>query len=240
MNKPATIGASILLCAALVSCKTSKILSANFESDAVGSPPATNLPGDPAGDVIQFDPGLTPQLAVVNSATAGEKALNFRNMTVAIPSGHNRWLNFRGISTNLVETLWFVYNAKNTSATSNVLIDVSDGSGHLMARMRIQSSGDVGLATNILDNYSNVIGNVGSGSHTIIFTVMPSTLKYNVSIYPSSGPVITAENKPMITENALEFANPAHPSVSFQHESTSGSGGHQYIIESVSISRKKP
>jgi hypothetical protein len=62
---------------------------------------------------------------------------------------------------------------------STIHIDVDDGGASLMARMRISPNGDVGLATNLWDNYSNIIGNVGSETHTIVFTASPSTLKYN-------------------------------------------------------------
>ena len=229
---------TVVLSSVLFSCKSSRILSANFESDVVGNPPATNPAGAPAGDVIQYNPALTPQLEVQNSATAGEKALHLKNTTVAL-GAHNRWVNFRGISTNLVNTLWFNYTARNTSPSGNVLVDLSDGEGHLIARMRISSNGDVHLAKNILDVYTDHIGSVGTGAHTVIFTVMPSALKYNVTIFPVSGSAVTAENKPMITDNALEFANPAHPTLSFSHQSMSA-GNHQYVIETASISRKEP
>ena len=120
-----------------------------------------------------------------------------------------------------------------------MLIDVSDGHVQLIARMRISADGDVGLAKNIQDNYTNVIGNVGSGVHTVVFTVTTSALKYNVTIFPESGPAITAENNPMITDNPLSFNNPAHPTLSFLHEGSIPTGN-SYAIGSVSISRKKP
>ena len=120
---------------------------------------------------------------------------------------------------------------------ATVLIDVSDGHVHVMARMRIKSDGEVGLATSINDHYSDVIGNLGSGVHTVLFTTFPGTLRYNVSIIQESGPTITASNKPMITDNVLSFANPAHPMLSFLH---SGSLGNTYAIGSVSISRREP
>jgi hypothetical protein len=221
-----------------VSCKSSKILSAGFESDVLNQPPATNLAGDPSGDVIQFVPELASQLSVENSSDAGKKAMHLMNVPVSV-GGHSKWISFRGISTNLVETLWFTYAAKNNNPAGHVMIDVSDGAGHLLARMRIHSNGDIRLAKNILDDYTDLIGNIGQNAHTVVFTTSPSSLKYNVTVFQTGGSAITAENKPMITTNALEFANPAHPTISFSHAST-GSGNHHYIIESVSISRKKP
>lgn len=238
MKKIFTYGLAAILALAFFSCKSSRILYANFENDAVGGPPATDLAGEPAGDMIQYNPGLVSQLVVQQSGTGNERALNFRNTTVAL-NAHNRWVSFRGVSTNLVNTLWFVYTATNTSPSGNVLIDLADGGGHLIARMRIRPNGEVALARNMLDTYTDNIGNVGTGLHTVIFTVMPGDLKYNVTIFPKTGQAFTAEAKPMITENTLEFANPARPTISFSHESMSN-GDHHYLIESVSISKKKP
>jgi hypothetical protein len=222
-----------------MSCKSSKILSASFEGDAINNPPNKTLPGDPTGDEITYHTAMEPQLKVQNSTIAGSKSLHFTNVAISNPSGHQRWLSFRGVSTDLTQTIWFTHTGQNTGASHDVLIDVSDGHGHLIARMRIKTNGEVGLAKNITDDYTDVLGNIGSEVHTIIFTVSASTLKYNVTIFKTSGPTITAENKPMITENALSFNNPAHPTISFQHSEQPGSG-HTYAIGSVSISRKQP
>lgn len=222
------------------SCKSSKILSATFESDAINNPPAMNIPGDPSGDVIQYNPAIEEQLRVQNSETPGEKALHFINAPVSgSVSGHQRWLGFRGVGTDLTKTIWFTHTAKNVGATNDLLIDVSDGYGHLVARMRIKPNGEVGLAKNMLDLYTDVIGTLAGGGHTIVFTVNASQLKYNVTIFQKTGGAITATDKPMITENALSFANPAHPTISFQH--TNGPNtNHKYIIESVLISKEEP
>ena len=68
---------AIMICAVMWSCKSSAILTASFESDAINSAPATDLPGDPSGDVIQFHADMTPQLKVQSSTIAGSKALHF-------------------------------------------------------------------------------------------------------------------------------------------------------------------
>ncbi len=222
-----------------VGCLTascSEILTATFEDDAINSPPATDLPGSPRGDIIQFNPVMQPQLKVQNSDISGSKALHYTHVSIEDPPPvSDQWLSFRGIGTDLTETLWFRHTAENMGAT--ILIDLSDGHVHLMARMRIKSDGEVGLATVINDQYSDVIGNLASGVHTVIFTAFPGTLRYNVSIIQESGPTITASNKPMITDNVLRFNNPAHPMLSFLH---SGSLGNTYAIGSVSISRREP
>lgn len=236
MKKLSVYLLAVVASSLMLSCKSSTILTASFEGDAINSPPATNLPGNPTGDVIEYHAAVEPQLKVQNSTISGSKALHYTNVPINNPPPlASRWVAFKGIGADLTETLWFLHTGDNIGAT--ISIDASDGHGHLMARMRIASSGEVGLATNIADSYSDIIGNVGSGAHTVVFTMFPATLKYNVTIIKASGPAITAENKPMITDNVLSFNNPAHPTLSFLN--SEGSGG-TYAIGSVTITRKDP
>ncbi len=221
---------------AFAASSCTKLLTATFESDAINSPPATNLPGAPSGDVIEFHNAIIPQLKVQSSSISGDKALFYTNTALTDPPPvASRWLTFRGIEADLTQTIWFQHTGENMGSV--IMIDVSDGHQNLIARMRIMPDGEVGLATNIGDTYSDVIGNLGTGPHTIIFAAIASSLTYNVSIIPSNGATITASNKPMITQNKLNFANPAHPSLSFLQE---GTGSLTYAIGSVAISRKKP
>lgn len=221
---------------AFAASSCTKLLTATFESDALNSPPATNLPGAPSGDAIQFHEAITPQLTVQSSTISGDKALFYSNTALTDPPPvASRWIAFRGIEADLTQTIWFQHTGENMGSV--IMIDVSDGHQNLIARMRIMPDGEVGLATAINDTYSDVIGNLDSGSHTIIFTATAQSLQYNVTILQSTGATITASNKPMITQNKLDFANPAHPTLSFLQQ---GTGSLTYAIGSVDISRKKP
>ena len=227
-----------ILLASHLSWSCSKILSATFESDPVNGLPAKDLAGAPSGDVIEYHDEIEQRLKVQNSSISGSKALHFTYDPIDNPIPlAGQWLSFKGIGTDLTQTLWFSYTGQNNAAT--VAIDVSDGHGHLIARMRIRPTGEIGLAQNLADDYSDVIGNVGSNVHTVIFTVFTSDLKYNVTVTKGSGPAITTENKPMITDNLLSFSNPAHPTLSFLHAGEEPNGS-TYAIGSVTISRKEP
>jgi hypothetical protein len=228
------IYALVFCCCLASSC--SDILVATFEADTLNSPPDASLPGAPTGDAIQWHPDMTPQLKVQSSDISGSKALFYSGLAVDDPPPlASRWISFRGKNTDLTQTLWFKHTGQNMGSV--ILIDVADGHLNLMARMRINNDGEVGLATGIADLYSDVIGNLDPGSHTVIFTTFPARLRYNVTILQSSGRTITATEKPMITTNVLEFANPANPTLSFLQ---SGTSGNTYAIGSVSISRKEP
>ncbi len=219
------------------SCESSKILTATFEGDPINGLPAKNLPGDPSGDAISYHDDIQPRLKVQNSTISGSKALIFTFTPVTNPNDpptlSQQYLSFNGIGTDLTETIWFTYTGQNKGAA--MLITVSDGP-NTIAWMRISPNGDVALA----DDFTNVIGSVGNGVHTVVFTVTTSALKYNVTVFPESGPAITAENKPMITTNPLVFNNPAHPMLGFLHEGWTPDGYSSYAIGSVTISRKKP
>src|SRR5688572_33338138 len=100
------------------SCKSSKILKATFEGDPVNGLPAKNLPGDPSGDAIEYHDAIQPRLEVQNSTIAGSKALNFTyNAINNPPTLSAQWLSFKGIGTNLTETLWFTHVGKNDGST---------------------------------------------------------------------------------------------------------------------------
>ncbi len=239
MKSSAIYIAAAMVCCTFWSCKTSKILEATFEGDAIGSAPTKNLPGDPSGDAIEFAASLAPKLKVQNSPIAGAKALHFTNIDAGDIPATERWLTFKGIGTDLTETVWFTHTGQNVSPVDNMYIYVSDGHAHLIAMMIIRSNGEVALSNTLGDDFPHVLGDIGTGVHTIVFTTMASSLKYNVTVIRDNGPALTAENRPMITTNALSFNNPAHPMISFQHSGLSDFQ-HTYAIGSVSISRKKP
>ena len=158
--------------------------------------PAKNLVGAPSGDSIVYIDAIEPRLSVQNSTLSGYKALYFAQIPVdTLPPDACQWLSFKGIGTDLTQTLEFSFTGKNNGA--DMSIELGDGDGHPMARMRIEGSGAVH------DSYG-VIGNVGSDPHTIVFTMFTSSLKYNVTIIKASG-TINAENKPMITDNLLSL-----------------------------------
>ncbi|MGC3944404.1 MAG: hypothetical protein QM762_07790 [Chryseolinea sp.] len=163
----------------------------------------------------------------------------FSLAAIADISGHQKGISFKGKSTDLTQTVWFVLSGQNTNATSNdVYMDVSDGGSHPIARLTIHPNGDVALTRDLTYVTEDVIGNVGSQVHTIVFTTFAGELKYNVTIFKETGPAITVSNKNMLTTNATEFFNPARPQISVSNQGTSGA--QIYAIGGVTITKKKP
>jgi hypothetical protein len=234
-----------LACITMFSCTTTTLLNATFESDAIGSHPARNLPGAPTGDVIQYVPGVEPQLIIGNGTvtpgTTPGKALLFTNApTVGTVSATDLWVSFKGTSTNLTNTVWIVYTAKNTGAVSPLLIDVTDGTSNLVARMRVDPNGTMALARNILDPYTDVIGNVGNDTHTVVFTLNFANLQYNVTVFRNQGSPLTFANRPMITQSVLQFVNPANPALNFSYQGTYRNVNQKYVIEEIQITKRIP
>lgn len=220
-------------------CKTDKILTADFERDALNAPPAKNLPNAPDGDEITYHDAIQPRLRVVSSTLSGSKALQYSDNFIENPPPlASQWLGFKGIETSLTQTLWFIYTGQIHG--KGVTVDISDGDLQVMGRLIISDSGEVSVVHSFDPNATHHnMGNVGQGPHTVVFTVFTSQLKYNVTIVRESGPALVAENQPMLTTDLLQFKNPARPKISFLLLPPNGSTSF-YEIGSVNITKKKP
>ncbi|HTF18523.1 MAG TPA: hypothetical protein VK658_10645, partial [Chryseolinea sp.] len=228
----------VVSCTLMLSCQTSKLLHATFESDAVNGLPNKALPGDPAGDEITFDAVIEPQLKVQNSTISGSRSLYFTNVAIGNPPASQRFLRFKGASTDLSKTVWFTYAAQNVDPGMPVYVDVSDGYSAAIARLIIEANGAVSIVKGSDYTQYELLGNVGSQVHTVIFTTSLASKTFNVTIFKESGPAITVENKPFIQQDHTQFHNPARPTITFSHQGTTSS--HTYALGFVSISKEKP
>lgn len=220
------------------SCKTTAILTSSFESETVGSLPAKNIPGDPAGDAIDYGTELQPRIKVTNSATAGRKALTFTEINTPGLTAHNQFLSFKGISTDFTQTLWFYYTATHSGSGERLLIDITDGSAAMIARLFLTDAGQLSMMTDFKGG-EQVLGNIPAGvSHTLVVTLNLSNRKFNLTVLKSGGN-ITASDRPVLLDNILAYANPARPMLSFRWED-GASATRKYVLEDVHINRKKP
>ncbi len=242
--KTALFSLLLLLGFVSTSCRTSALLNASFESEAIGSRPTRNIPGAPSGDEINFPPDLAESMRIIASSIAGAKALQFSMDYVTDPSAHNsQWLSFRGSETNLIQPLYFYYTAIQPVTFGELVVDLSDGRGGLMARMLIRNDGRVFLSNDYFGSELEV-GTLPLGmSHSVIFTVNVRSGTYNLVILKRGGN-LTVNNHPFFRTgesppDPLTFANPAYPTIAFHH--SFGRAPHiKYIFESVNISKKQP
>jgi hypothetical protein len=233
----------LLLCALLsaslfTACKTTAILTAKFESETVGSLPTKNIPGDPAGDAIEYSTELQPRIKVTNSATAGQKAVTFTEINTPGLTAHNQFLSFRGISTDFTQPMWFIFAGTHSGSGERLTIDITDGSAAMITRMFITDSGQLSMMTNFTGG-EQVLGNIPAGvSHTFFVTLNLSTKKFNLTVLKSGGN-ITVSDRPVLLDNILAYANPARPMLSFRWDD-GASATRKYVLEEVMITRKKP
>ena len=220
----------------LTGCKTTAILSANFESNTVGALPPKNLPGEPAGDEMTFSSELEPRIRIV--ASGANKALSFTQVSASGLTAHNQWLGFKGISTNFVEPMWFYFTAKHSGLGGKITIDITDGAAAIIGRFFISQSGDVSIVRNVATVEEQHAGNIPPDeSHTFVVALNMSRSAYNLIIYKSSGN-ITVEDIP-VANSALSYANPANPTISLRYDDGSSSD-RKFVMEAVTISRKQP
>ncbi|MCY7360341.1 MAG: hypothetical protein LH609_23370 [Rudanella sp.] len=224
----------------LTACTTTSILSSNFETQTIGNLPAKNLPGNPSGDSLRYQAVLEPRLRVQASATSGEKALHF---TQVAPAGEltafNQWLSFRGVSTNFVEPLWFIWAGDLlNNGFADYTVYVTDGRGGIICGLIYGATGNVSLLAS--RGGAEVIGNLPAGMrHTVIVSLNPASSSYNLTIFPKTGIRIEALNKTVFVGSMLSYANPARPSVDMRF-SDGTMNTNRFVIESVSITRKQP
>lgn len=229
---------AFLLTTLLVSCKTTTILTSKFESETIGSLPAKNLPGEPTGDEITYSTELQPRIKVTASATAGQKALTFTEINTPGLTAHNQFVSFKGISTDFTQPMWFFFTGTHSGSGERLTIDITDGSAAMITRLFLTDVGQLSMMTNFTGG-EQVLGNIPAGvSHTIIVSLNLSTKKFNLTVLKSGGN-ITVENRPVLLDNVLAYANPARPSVHFRWDD-GASDTRKYVLEEVFITRKKP
>ena len=228
----------LVSCSLLVSCTTAKLLDASFEADAVNGLPDKTLPGDPTGDEITYDAVIEPQLKVQNSTIAGSKSLHFTNVAIGNPPASQRFLKFKGASTDLSKTVWFMYAAQNINPGMDVFVDVGDGYSAAIARLRIEPNGTASVVAASDYTVYHTLGNIGTGVHTVVFTTSLASKTFNITIFRESGPALKAENRPFIQQDHTQFHNPARPTITFQHQGTTSL--HTYALGFVSITKEKP
>lgn len=235
-----------LLSLCLTSCRTTRLLNATFESDALGGLPTKSLPGDPVGDSVAYQPVSNPRLQVQNSPiTSGRKALFFSQAPLTgTVTAFNQWLSFKGIPSNYDQTIWFYWTGKLNFDSGNLLIDIQGIQSLWVARLKIFGNGEVWLIRDVANEQNHdVLGTLNrQAAHSFIFTLNPQARTFNILLTGAQGrSPITRTNLPVIA-----VPNPAfsydfeRPSISFRYENASVNPESAYIFEDVYISRKQP
>ncbi len=236
LNFLSIIGVSAVLL--LSNC--SSLLTAKFESDSIGSDPDKTLPGNPSGDEITYANEISNQLEIVTTpANTSQKSLSINNVApTGSISGHSDWLGFKSKSTNFSNPITFTWTGIQTFPSSSpyLLVDISDGSGVVAARLKFQGNGDVILVDDIATGNGPNVGSIDSGErYSVLLTVRLSDKKYNISIIKPSGNIVVNDHAILIDDITI-YHNPARPTVSFKFQN--GTSANKFVADEVFISRK--
>ncbi|GEM_PF-1550769 len=232
----------ISLMGVLLLSNCTSILTAKFESDAIGSDPNKNLPGDPTGDELDYVNGITNQFEVVATpGTPSQKSLEMLNIS---PSGNNipgtdLWFSYMGKSTNFTNPMTFTWTGINdfSSNTPFLLVSISDGQSVEAARIRFEGNGDVILIDDLAGTDKTNIGSINDGErYTVLLTVRLADGVFNISILKPSGN-INIQNHQLLTSDITVYHNPARPTVSFRF--SGGTSANKLTVDEVFIRRGK-
>ncbi|QJW90807.1 hypothetical protein HNV11_16200 [Spirosoma taeanense] len=227
-------------------CRTTKLLNATFESDAIGSLPAKDAAGAPAGDSVSYESVSHPRLRVqASSVKAGQKALFYSQaaLTGSVTT-FNQWLQFKGIRSNYAQTIWFYWTAKLNFNSGNLLIDIQGMQALWAARLKILNNGQVQLIRNVASEQNNeTLGTLNRQiTHTIFLTLNPQARTYNLTILGTQdGTPITRLDIPVLGIPNPEFdSDVQRPSISFRYQEATIDPAGAYILEEVFINRRQP
>lgn len=220
----------------LGSCRSTTILSAKFESDAVGSLPIKDLPNNPVGDSVKYESVLEPRIRIV--AYGDTKALTFTQVNTLGLTAHNQFLSFKGIATSFAKPLWFLFTASHSGSGGDLMIDLSDGFANLIARFYLSANGTLSVVQHLARDERRELGNIHPNeSFNFQFYLDMSGGNYRLNVYKSSGDIAVDDLRPFF--NPLTYRNPANPMISMRYLDGS-SPDRKYVIEDIAITRNEP
>lgn len=197
----ATLGALLL-----TGCG-SPILRANFDTSALGTHPAPELPGDPVGDSFYLStPTSGAAVVVAAPADLSGRSLSYRH---AGGASYNRYMGFGGKEVDAsARQYWALWNGI-PNLTPNVALDVWIGNGHFESFGLIRFVNNQVLLSNDRNNSSfTSIGSFNSGRmHTVLMKVDKPSATYSIWVL-GDGPAISTGNRPVLTPGALDTTRP--------------------------------
>ncbi len=219
----------VLFCAflGLTSCGP-LIFSANFDADSVGSAPNPNPPGEPSGDEIKGNCGIT----VVNNSTIGSKSMRFYNAPNCsfklmwfesdnVPSS-NKFLNYSFIGT--------------PESTNHKAFHISFSGGHFESAFDIKFEDGNLLLTDGVHN-EHAIGTYSANEkQTFLVGINRDTNEYALNIYKASGN-ISLQNRPV--KSATFWGKSAYLLYAFYDIDDTSNAEAGYVFDDVKINKEK-
>ncbi|HET8737370.1 MAG TPA: hypothetical protein VFM69_12300 [Pricia sp.] len=217
----------IVLTLTLTSCGP-LIFKANFDAYAVGNAPNPNPPGDPSGDEIKGNCGLT----VVNSAVVDSKAMRFYNDT--------------GCS---VDLMWF--ESDNLAASNNFLnytfsgypestshrnFYLSFAGGHFKEAFSILFDSGTLYLTDGGYNQHDIGNYTANQKQTFLVGIDRDTNTYSVTITREGAANIQLSDRPI--KDADFWGQTAYILQAYYDTNDSGSSPNGYVFDSVTMNKE--
>jgi len=212
----------------------SPILRANFESDAVGTTPGPDIPGDPVGDYFYLSSPTSGSARVI-AAPAGlsGKSLSYRH---AVPESYNRYMGFMGRETSSSsQQFWAVWNAYPHLA-DNVPLDVWIGNSHLDPICKLRYLNGQVFVENGVENYTPIGTYRNDQTHGVVIKVDKLSSTYQISVH-SSRPAASTGVRPALDPSVLTRL--VRPTVYFWFPSE-GTSGSTYAIDDMLMTEACP
>ncbi len=233
----------------LSACRSTSLLTATFESDAVGALPSKVLPGPPTGDSVSYNAVIHPRLRVQPSTVSpGQKALVLSRATLGSDAtAHNQWLSFKGIRSNYTQTIWYYWTATLGPVGGNMIIDVNGIESLWVTRLKINPEGRISLVQDPgsvnKDLFLGVLNQ--QRPHSVIITLNAMARTFNLLILGVNTETGRVErlNIPVLAgtdpDRDLDFQR---HSIAFEYaiDDVSANPAATYVIESVNINRRRP
>jgi hypothetical protein len=237
-----TLSIPLLALVVLVSaCNTKTLLVSKFDGDVLGTEPNKTLPGDPAGDEINYVNELAYRMRVRASPDRSGKALFYSGRRWNQPeiSGHSNWISFKGASTTSKKNLNFSWHGRFsgfTNSTQHVLCDLTNGVGTVMVRLIFHQDGRVVSENDFSGKGPTLIGTINvSDWNFIVVNADRDARKFSILIGREKGDNIERKDLPFLNYgNPVDFGTSMRPSLAFQISESAGETS-SYIVDDVII-----
>ncbi|WP_209066113.1 hypothetical protein [Croceivirga sp. JEA036] len=218
---------SFCFCFMMTSCGP-LIFSANFNADNLGSAPNPNPPGEPSGDEIKGNCGIT----VVDNATIGSKSMRFYNEPNCsfklmwfesdnVPSS-NKFLNYSFLGT--------------PESTNHKTFHISFSGGHFESAFDIKFKDGHLLLTDGAYN-EHVIGTyTANEKQTFLVGINRETNEYALNIYKESGN-INLQNRPVKSDTF--WGKSAYLLYVYYDVDDTSNAAAGYVFDDVKINKEK-
>lgn len=132
----------------LCGCSPTILLYDDFNSDPVGSVPTKDIPGSPAGDLVEYASNVGQRLKIISfEAVNSHKGLEFNSKQLDDGSFGNNYLGFKGVQTgDFSKQIRCSLVGKFDNFRDELLLSISNNAGLEFSRIIVHADGTLVVA----------------------------------------------------------------------------------------------